>query len=350
MGALSLREIGVDGLPESVSNLSAYVFPRAMEIHCLPTPVNFHIFFNASQLICGLCRHRFAQNTSYLPPPFKYYGRDSINACPCLITSRQKTEIQTSVMRRVCDFKIRFFMPKLSLWIHFQMPKLIGQVSEGGSMNVFKLAEDEAGMMVFFGVVIPSKRGNCPGWMIATTGMMLLHGILDSKSETKSCRLMEKTSSIYPSLKRLNSMSHSNNYLRAIRGRPPPPTEDLPQRVRGQRRPRSPEAPIQPSTPPRSSSPEPTLITKSPHSKRTIKKGKLDGDTRPVPHVTTHNHTSNESPQTYDDPSTEPSTRNSPTTSLPAAPAWGAVQAPLEPQQWSALQPSSILFYELSTK
>ena len=50
MDALSTREIGVDGLPDSVSNLSAYVFPRAMKIHCLPSQVNLHIFFNSSQL------------------------------------------------------------------------------------------------------------------------------------------------------------------------------------------------------------------------------------------------------------------------------------------------------------
>jgi casein kinase I family protein HRR25 len=50
-GALSLKEIGVAGLPDSLSNLFAYVFPRATEIRCLPSQVHLSIFFNASQLI-----------------------------------------------------------------------------------------------------------------------------------------------------------------------------------------------------------------------------------------------------------------------------------------------------------
>jgi len=114
-------------------------------------------------------------------------------------------------------------------------------------------------------------------------------------------------------------MSHSNSHHRTLRGRPPP--EDLPQRERGQRRPRSPEAPPQPGTPPRNPL-EPTLITKSPHSRRTIKKGKLDGDNQPVPHPTSHKHTSIESLQT-DDPSTDPatSTKPTPTATLPEAPS-----------------------------
>ena len=59
----------------------------------------------------------------------------------------------------------------------------------------------------------------------------------------------------------------------------------LPQRERGLRRPRSPEVPPQPTTLPRNSSPEPiTLITKSPCSRRTIKKGKLGGDIHSVSH------------------------------------------------------------------
>ena len=86
---LSLREIGVDGLPNSLSNLSAYVFPRAMEVHCFPSQVNLHIFkFNASQLIYELCRHRCAHNGRYLRPPFKYYVRNSINVYPCSIIAR----------------------------------------------------------------------------------------------------------------------------------------------------------------------------------------------------------------------------------------------------------------------
>jgi hypothetical protein len=113
-------------------------------------------------------------------------------------------------------------------------------------------------------------------------------------------------------------MSHSNSHLRVNRGRPP--TEVPPQRERGQRRPRSPEELPQP-TAPRNSSPEPiTLITKSPHSRRTIKKGKIDGDFHPVPLSTSHNHTSIEPTQTSD-PSTEPpvSTKSTPTTIPPPA-------------------------------
>ena len=77
----------------------------------------------------------------------------------------------------------------------------IDWASVGGSMNVFTLAEDEAGTVVSSGRVILSKR-NHPGWMIVTTGMVLLHGILDIKSETTSCRLMKKTMSICLLLKR----------------------------------------------------------------------------------------------------------------------------------------------------
>lgn len=67
------------GLPDSVSNLSAYVFSRAMEIRCLHNQVILQLI-----IICGLCRHRFTQNVKYqLLVPFKYYGRGLINACPC---------------------------------------------------------------------------------------------------------------------------------------------------------------------------------------------------------------------------------------------------------------------------
>ena len=146
-----------------------------------------------------------------------------------------------------------------------------------------------------------------------------------------------------PSIKCTGLMSHPNSHLRAARGRPPP--EDLPQRERGQRRPRSPEAPPQPTTPPRNSSPEPiTLITKSPHSRRTIKKGKLTGDNHPVPHPTPLNHILIESPQTSD-PSSEPSTKNTPTTTLPADP--GSAQTllgHLTAQLETALRSADTLF------
>jgi hypothetical protein len=42
-GALSLKEFGVDYLPDSLSNLSAYVFPRAIEIYSLPSQVYLRI-------------------------------------------------------------------------------------------------------------------------------------------------------------------------------------------------------------------------------------------------------------------------------------------------------------------
>jgi hypothetical protein len=75
--------------------------------------------------------------------------------------------------------------------------------------------------------------------------------------------------------------------------------------------------PLRPTTPPGNHSSEPSLITKSPHSKRTIKKGKLDGDIHPVP-PPTHQYHTNEHSQTSD-PSPEPSTTTKPTTSLPEA-------------------------------
>ena len=116
-------------------------------------------------------------------------------------------------------------------------------------------------------------------------------------------------------------MSHSNSHHRRIRGRPPH-RKDLPQgpqRECGQRRPRSPEATIRPTTPPRNSTDSvPTLITKSPHSNRTIKKGKLSGDTLRVPPPNPHNYYSTEPIQTHA-PRSEPSTMTTPTTTLPDA-------------------------------
>ena len=82
---------------------------------------------------------------------------------------------------------------------------MIGQVFEGSTTNLFKLTEDDVGTIFFSGRVIPltrKKGGNRRGWMIATTstGLMLLHGILDSKSdsEAESCELTEKTMSNLP--------------------------------------------------------------------------------------------------------------------------------------------------------
>ena len=107
------------------------------------------------------------------------------------------------------------------------------------------------------------------------------------------------------------SRCHTRTVTSEICGRSPPPIVSLP---RG--RPHSPEAPIvYPITPPRISSPELTLLTKSPHSKRIIKKGKTGDD--PVPHLTPHKNTTNELPKTYG-PSTDPvpSTKTTPTTNL----------------------------------
>ena len=100
--ALSLKETGVDSPPDSFLNLSAYVFPHATEIRWLPSQVHLCIFFNASQLIYKLCRHRCVHSGSYLPPPLIYYGRSLTNVCPCSITERQRITIRTSVMKHVC--------------------------------------------------------------------------------------------------------------------------------------------------------------------------------------------------------------------------------------------------------
>ena len=108
-------------------------------------------------------------------------------------------------------------------------------------------------------------------------------------------------------------MSHPNSHLRAVRGRP----IGALQQECGQRRPRSPEAPNQPTTPPRNPPSELTLTTKSPHSNRTIKKGKLNGDNQPVPQSSPHTRTSTEGSQTH----TELPTKTSPTTNLPVAPS-----------------------------
>ena len=62
------------------------------------------------------------------------------------------------------------------------------------------------------------------------------------------------------------------------------------------------------------------MITKSPYSKRTIKKGKLGGDPYPVPLATPHTHTSSVFPQSPG-PSIEASAKTIPTTILPVAPS-----------------------------
>jgi hypothetical protein len=53
-GAISLKEIDIS-LPVSLSNMSAYVFPRAIEILC---QVGLQIFFNAATLTRESDRHR----------------------------------------------------------------------------------------------------------------------------------------------------------------------------------------------------------------------------------------------------------------------------------------------------
>ena len=79
---------------------------------------------------------------------------------------------------------------------------MIGKACEGGSANAFKLAEDEAGMMVSSGWAIPLKGAYPLGWTIATTGMVPLRGTLDNTNETKHYRSARMMSNC-PSSKRL---------------------------------------------------------------------------------------------------------------------------------------------------
>jgi len=60
-GAIPLNEIGV-GLPSSLLNLSAYVFPRAIEILCVPSQVGLQIFFNGATLTRESDRHRCSRH------------------------------------------------------------------------------------------------------------------------------------------------------------------------------------------------------------------------------------------------------------------------------------------------
>lgn len=73
-GGLSLKEFGVDCLPGSLSNLSAYVFPRAIEIYSLPSQVHLQIFSNTSTLMRKRYRRRCTRDGSYPTPPSKIYG------------------------------------------------------------------------------------------------------------------------------------------------------------------------------------------------------------------------------------------------------------------------------------
>ena len=86
----------------------------------------------------NICRHWFAQNASYLLLTFKHYGRLD-KRVPVFDYSKVEDSDPDICHGLVCDFRILFFfMPTLSLWIHLQIPKLIGQVSEGRSTNMFK--------------------------------------------------------------------------------------------------------------------------------------------------------------------------------------------------------------------
>ena len=183
--ALSLKKIGVDGLPDSLSNLSAYVFPRSTEIRCFPTQVRISIFFNALQLICKPCRLRYAQWT--LSTTTLEILREKFDKrLPVFDYSERRTVILTSVMKRVCECRALFSTPIFFRWIAPRIMKLIEQVSEGGSTNAFKLGKDGAGTMVSSRRAMQLKREDPPGWMIATTGTMRPHGTLDNKNETKS--------------------------------------------------------------------------------------------------------------------------------------------------------------------
>jgi len=134
-GAISLKGIGVDDLPESLSKLSAYVFPRAIEIYTLPSHVLLQNFSNTLTLTRSPCRRRCPRDGSYPAPPSKIYGASWIANFSSLITRRQRTVTPTSVMRCVCSCSTRFFTPTFFPWIHLHIPKLIGQVSEVGLMN-----------------------------------------------------------------------------------------------------------------------------------------------------------------------------------------------------------------------
>jgi hypothetical protein len=121
------------------------------------------------------------------------------------------------------------------------------------------------------------------------------------------------------------TMSLSNNHHRKILGHGPPPSrEEPPQWEHGQCCPRSPEVLTQASIP-RNTSPELlSLVTKSPHSIRTIKKGRLDGDTFPVPLPTLPIPTVDNSTKTHA-PRPEPSTPSKEPT-----PSYDRVQAKLD--------------------
>ncbi|KIM38474.1 hypothetical protein M413DRAFT_242165 [Hebeloma cylindrosporum] len=73
--ALSLKEIGVAGLPESLSNLSAYVFPRALEIRCLPTQTPLHSQWKVSPAALELLREKFDKRL----PVFNYSKTEDSN-------------------------------------------------------------------------------------------------------------------------------------------------------------------------------------------------------------------------------------------------------------------------------
>ena len=64
---------------------------------------------------------------------------------------------------------------------------------EGGSVNAFKLAEDEGRMAVSSGRAIPSKRANLPSYMIAITGTMGLQTTKAKRSPTDRWRGLRRT-------------------------------------------------------------------------------------------------------------------------------------------------------------
>ena len=86
-GAISLKGIGVDDLPESPSKLSAYVFPRAIEMYSLPSQVHLpKSSANTSTLMRKPYRHRYTRDGSYPAPPSKIYGASWIANFLNLIT------------------------------------------------------------------------------------------------------------------------------------------------------------------------------------------------------------------------------------------------------------------------
>ena len=175
----------------------------------------------------NICRHRFAQNASYLLLTFKHYGRFD-KRVPVFDYSKVEDSDPDVRHGLVCDFRILFFFSCQ----HWHSPfgftsryrldwagvrgwfdeyvqdevenRLIGINirsvtkywchSRAEALTIIKLKVPSRWSLFVVNhrwyplLVIPLQSKERGNWM--TTGMMLLNGIL---GETKSCRLMEKT-------------------------------------------------------------------------------------------------------------------------------------------------------------